>query len=452
MQSSEPPVGAEPEAVRGPQSALSEREIEILQLVATGATNKEIARQLVISPNTVKVHLRNTFSKIGVGSRTEAAMFAIQQGIAEPGTPRSSPTANTSLPAQPAAWQRGWLRYLTAWPIAVLVIALGVGALSWMLFWDRQAAGSDIPDDAGVSSVDRWTSRAALPTARSGLAAVSHNGHIYAVGGRGSEGVTGAFDRYDPSADAWTAMPAKPVPVSDAQAAVIGGQIYLPGGRLASGEPTSLMESFDLREKRWRRRASLPAPVSAYGLVAYEGKLLLFGGWDGETFVSAVYEYDPVQDQWDRRTPMPTARGYVGAAVTSSGVYVVGGQSAQGPVAANELYLPAEDIEGGKPWLSRAPMPEARSAMAVVSIADMVYVIGGKEGEAAMSLLQYFPQRDAWQAQSTPIASPWSHLSAAVLGTEIYGLGGVRDRAQVDDLFSYKAIYTVSIPILPAGE
>jgi len=66
-------------------SELSEREIEILKLVATGLSNKEIAYQLKISPNTVKVHLKNIFGKIGVVSRTEAAMFAVRQGWVEAG-------------------------------------------------------------------------------------------------------------------------------------------------------------------------------------------------------------------------------------------------------------------------------------------------------------------------------------------------------------------------------
>src|SRR5258707_15675550 len=85
---------------QGPNGAeLSDREHEILRLVATGASNKNIAQQLVISPNTVKVHLRNIFGKIGVATRTEATLYAIRQGLVQVGSrapaiveePESSP-------------------------------------------------------------------------------------------------------------------------------------------------------------------------------------------------------------------------------------------------------------------------------------------------------------------------------------------------------------------------
>ncbi len=60
---------------------LSERELEILQIVATGASNKEIASQLYIAEGTVKNHLTNILGKLGVRDRTQAALKARELGF-----------------------------------------------------------------------------------------------------------------------------------------------------------------------------------------------------------------------------------------------------------------------------------------------------------------------------------------------------------------------------------
>jgi DNA-binding NarL/FixJ family response regulator len=58
------------------QADLTDREIEVLRLIATGATNREIAEQLVISEGTVKNHISNILSRLGLRDRTQAAIYA----------------------------------------------------------------------------------------------------------------------------------------------------------------------------------------------------------------------------------------------------------------------------------------------------------------------------------------------------------------------------------------
>ena len=60
---------------------LSDRETEVLKLVSVGMFNKEIAKKLGISERTVKNHMFTIFKKIGVTDRTQAAIFAIRNGI-----------------------------------------------------------------------------------------------------------------------------------------------------------------------------------------------------------------------------------------------------------------------------------------------------------------------------------------------------------------------------------
>lgn len=63
--------------------SLTQREREVLDLVALGQTNKEIARSLSISPATVKAHVERIISKLGVSDRTQAAVVATRSGYAE---------------------------------------------------------------------------------------------------------------------------------------------------------------------------------------------------------------------------------------------------------------------------------------------------------------------------------------------------------------------------------
>jgi len=72
---------------------LSEREREILSLAATGASNKEIAARLGISPFTVKTHLSHIFEKLGVSTRTEAVSLVLQSAPAVESAVEPSPAS-----------------------------------------------------------------------------------------------------------------------------------------------------------------------------------------------------------------------------------------------------------------------------------------------------------------------------------------------------------------------
>ncbi|WP_242424889.1 response regulator transcription factor, partial [Frankia sp. EI5c] len=73
--------GGSEDRTRAHAPHLTARELEVLKLVAEGRANREIARKLFISENTVKNHVRNILDKLQLHSRMEAVMYAVRQGL-----------------------------------------------------------------------------------------------------------------------------------------------------------------------------------------------------------------------------------------------------------------------------------------------------------------------------------------------------------------------------------
>jgi DNA-binding NarL/FixJ family response regulator len=69
----------------GPGAELTRRELEILRLLAAGKSNKEIAAELEVSERTARTHVSNILSKLHLTSRTQAALWAVRQGLVEAG-------------------------------------------------------------------------------------------------------------------------------------------------------------------------------------------------------------------------------------------------------------------------------------------------------------------------------------------------------------------------------
>jgi two-component system NarL family response regulator len=71
------------EKPQSPQPRLTEREMEVLRLVAKGRNNRDIAKELFISENTVKNHIRNILEKLHLHSRMQAVVYAVREGFIE---------------------------------------------------------------------------------------------------------------------------------------------------------------------------------------------------------------------------------------------------------------------------------------------------------------------------------------------------------------------------------
>jgi two-component system NarL family response regulator len=76
-------VSKQSERTRVPGPKLTERELEVLRLVAQGLANRDIAKQLFISENTVKNHIRNILEKLHLHSRMEAVVYAVREKMIE---------------------------------------------------------------------------------------------------------------------------------------------------------------------------------------------------------------------------------------------------------------------------------------------------------------------------------------------------------------------------------
>lgn len=437
---------------------LSEREREILRLVATGASNKEIAQKLFISANTVKVHLRNIFAKIGAASRTEAAMFAASIGLVEGIAPVQEEDVVENPVVEPA------LR-LEELPIPVIVpsrrisplwvglvgIILLVSAISIPNLLRSNASPAVMTPEANpLLSEDtvKWQTKAPLPVARSGLALSVSDDRIYAIGGEASYGVVGDVTYYDSEADQWIGVATKPTPVTDIQAALMGGRIYVPGGETSNGSISAELAIYDLRDDTWSQGASLPEPRSAYGLVAFEGKLYLFGGWDGAEFVATVFEYDPDQDHWTMRQDLPNPIGYPGAVVANGRIFIIGGFDGTDPISDTLQYTPEPSRPEGDSWRELQPLPQGRYAMGIASVADIIYIVGGISDQVDLPYLEYFLPLNDWIPFNPGEKFDWSNGGMTILGTDLHILGGLWSTELRAQHLSYRAIFIINMPVV----
>jgi N-acetylneuraminic acid mutarotase len=258
------------------------------------------------------------------------------------------------------------------------------------------------------------------------------------------------LERYDPVSDIWQPRSPKPTPVADIGAAVLEGKIYIPGGRLTSGGVTGVLEIYDPRQDLWSQGAPLPEPRSAYALVSFEGKLYLFGGWNGRAYVPDIYIYTPGGDSWQTLPPLDAPRGYAGAAVSGRQIVLAGGYDGKKALTSVDIFQP--DLVGSAElaWKKGADLPGGRYAMGMTGVADFIYLVGGNGRlENNTEAMVFSPQINQWQLLQPPPTSLGAHMAVVDLGSYLYSLGGVINRSPQASNYSYKAVYTVVLPIVP---
>ena len=442
---------------------LSDREIEIIRLVATGASNKEIAQALVISPNTVKVHLRNIFSKLGVVSRTEATMVAIRLGwVAAPinetaTTSHEEPQENglltenetSKLSDKPVRMRQ--MRWLFGLPVGALVIFVIWGFLGSQGIFIQNASNQPSPTVLTIETVSasRWSRYSSIPNAIEGMAAVRYENEFLLIGGKDDANILSTVWIYDVISDSWRKGKEKPVAVREIQAALIGEKIYVPGGLLNSGNATKVLAVYDPRQDEWEAKAELPVGLYGYALATFEGKLYLFGGWDGFSYSDKIWLYDPDQDQWTDFATLPEPGGYAVAAVVGGSIHVVGGKNETGALRRHDIFFPQRQLDGEDAWESAAALPQPRYGMGISVLADMIYLAGGEnETNDPMPLLQYLPPKDQWvEIDQPPVAIG---LFPAVLPyeTRLFVLGGAVSEGIIAENQAYQAVYTVLMPVI----
>ncbi len=467
--------------------ALSERELEVLQCVSDGAGNKEIAAKLSISQNTVKVHLRNVYTKLGVSSRTEATMVALQQGlvilegiVAENSTLTSEPTsaaaATDPKPAplpQPISTANGSSNATTAprfFPRRIGLISLLLLLLAASIFFAYQAFGNDVAPTTATEPFEEtavtndWLQSRPLPAGRANMALVANGLNLYLIGGQTATGVTNTVSIYRTTEFVWQEGSPKPTAVTDITGAELFGEIYVPGGLLADGQPTDAVEVYSPANDSWRSATPLPTAVSG-GLVLSDGSFLyLFGGWDGQDYLADAYRFDPAANSWQILPGMATARAFATGAVVKGKLYVVGGYDGERPLSECAYFDPAvnnsEVIETEGGWATCANTLLPRAGAGAASLFNKLYVFGGGAfGDASSSEISitysesYDPDADQWSIVNTPPLSEepgWPSLGITSVETRIYAVGGLRGAEITAETFVYKPlVYQTFLPIAP---
>ena len=453
---------------------LTERQLEITALVAEGLTNREIAAQLYISHNTVKVHLRNVFTKTGVASRTELSMLAMREGWVKISDSEQelSPvqvevlSEEEELDSEAAATgaeetsAEEDFRWLPAWSRLRWGSLLGSLLLSLLILFlpgrqtselNGQSTAQDLVDlpSAGELALspardDSWQELPPLPVRRARFGTAALEGQLYLVGGLTANEPTARLDRYHIASQSWAELAERPLALANVQAVALAGELLVPGGCDAEGQPVATVHRYNPQEDLWRESTPLPTPLCAYALTVFDGQAYLLGGWDGQHYQAINYRYDPMTEVWTQQPPPTEARGFGGAAVLGEKIFYVGGYDGD-ERAVCESYTPAEEN-----WESCASLLQPRGGLGLAALGGTLYAVGGGWNGYLGFNERYQPREDAWSVVSSPLVGEWRNLGVTTWESTLYAVGGwsgdYLNRTYALEVLPFRVFIPVTLP------
>lgn len=274
-------------------------------------------------------------------------------------------------------------------------------------------------------SAEGWAYKTPITTPRAYSASGVVDGKIYVIGGAYSvTEISNVVERYDPETDAWQNRQSLPEPIHGAAAGVIGGKIYVAGGQTQFtdlGMSKKTLFVYDPAMDSWEQKAPMPTARGYLSAAVVGGKLYVIGGttaWPNRT--NKVEMYDPVTDTWQTKAPMPTARSGFCAEALNGKIYAMGGVNASGYKDVLEVYDPATDT-----WMEKMEMPQTRSIFGSAVVNDLLYAYGGALDDTTPlpDIIQYDPETDSW-AETDDMPEPKAAFASALVDNCIYGIGG----------------------------
>lgn len=421
-------------------TSLSDREIQILRLVTQGKSNKEIASELYISINTVKVHLTNVYQKLNVYSRTEAALYAINTGIVPSNRspeidadttypPGFAPTSTrTTIPRSKLIWR------LALVPIGLLILFLAIYNSS------RNVTDYDNFSPPVVDTRERWQILQSFSQLPAQHTTSAYKNIIYSFSGVVEGKTTTSTYAFDTIESEWIHLTEKPNPVANALAINIDESIYILGGKDDKQNPSVSLDVYDTSTNRWETKTSLPVPLEGLTAFSWHGNLYALGGAHNNKPSHAIYRYSLAEDSWQQLGDISVELHNTTAIVTSNALMLFGGEIANR--ATDAVYLlKLNQIDPSIAEIKQlSSMPTTCTQCRVMSWSDFVFLV------ESGYIWQYQFEQDAWVVLSQLDEKYTQPDVSITLGNDGYlYFMGINSPGETN-VERFKLLYTVAVP------